>query len=154
MNTLLSENYSLLTHNSRTQRLQDSLNKGEISPEVFNQKAVEIADKTTKDMAIFNTNLKAMRKKAIDEDKPLSIEYDDKYGLVVITNGEDVLPTNLNINDPSNFVQSFNDFSGVSYLQETEDDYKLQEINNVIGGVATINNQSPSKVKTVKKKGN
>ena len=103
-------------------------------------------------MAIFNTNLKAMRKKAIDEDKPLSIEYDDKYGLVVITNGEDVLPTNLNINDPSNFVKSFNDFSGVSYLQEVEDDYKLQEINNVIGGVATINNQSPSKVKTVKKK--
>lgn len=149
---LLSENYNLLTHNSRTHRLQDSLNKGEISPEVFNQRAVEIADKTTKDMAIFNTNLKAMRKKAIDEDKPLSIEYDDKYGLVVITNGEDVLPTNLNINDPSNFVQSFNDFSGVSYLQETEDDYKLQEINNVIGGVATINNQSPSKVKTVKKK--
>ena len=149
---LLSENYSLLTHNSRTQRLQNSLNKGEISTEVFNQKAVEIADKTTKDMAIFNTNLKAMRKKAIDEDKPLSIEYDDKYGLVVITNGEDVLPTNLNINDPSNFVKSFNDFSGVSYLQEVEDDYKLQEINNVIGGVATINNQSPSKVKTVKKK--
>lgn len=147
---LLSENYSLMTHNSRIQRLQSSYDSGKISDDEFNQRALDITDKTIKDMALFQSNLKDMKKKAIDEDKPLSIEYDTKLKLVVITNGEDILPTNLDIKNPASFVQSFNDFSGVSYVQEVEEEIQMNEINNVIGGITIKDNSVKPKVKKVK----
>lgn len=147
---LLSENYSLMTHNSRIQRLQSSYDNGQILADDFNQRAIDITDKTVKDMALFQSNLKEMKKKAIDEDKPLSIEYDKTLGLVVITNGEDILPTNLDIKNPASFVQSFNDFSGVSYVQAVEEEIQMNEINNVIGGITIKDNNIKPKVKTVK----
>lgn len=146
---LLSENYSLMTHNNRMNRLQSVYDSGQLSDDVFNQRALDITDKTVKDMALFQKNLKEMKKKAIDEDKPLSIEYNKTLG-VIITNGDDILPTNLDIRNPASFVQSFNDFSGVTYVQSVEEDIQMNEINNVIGGITIKDNSVKPKVKTVK----
>lgn len=125
---LLSDNYSNMAHTMRTSKLQDSFNRGEINEEVYKQRLTDITDDTNKKIALFQDNLRKMKAKAIDEDKPLSIEYDNTLKLVVITNGDDILPTNLNIKDPASFVQSFEDFSGVSYQQGLIDNDMIDEV--------------------------
>lgn len=143
----VSDNYGYDAQNREISKLQRALDNREITDEQFNDLTIKAVDKAVNRTALFQEAFKEMRKKAIDEDLPISIEYDPNSKLVMVTNGVDTIPTNLDINNVDSFVQHFNDFSGDSYYDLEEKSKQEQSIVNTIGGVGVINNSLNSGVK-------
>lgn len=105
-----STDYDELVNTYSEQGITNSLNKGLITPEEYNEQLLNAKEKNTRELAVFKKNYKEMLDKAKKDKVPLRIIEDDSTGLILISDGVNILPTRLNLTDNKTFSYSYRNF--------------------------------------------